>query len=432
MVLSGIALIVVFLLLSAFFSGVETAFLSSSRLKIELKMLQGSKAARILSDFKRQESKVLISILIASNIILVMCTGELDEISTPFLESFLEKGHWLVTVFQTIITTVIVLIFAEYIPKAVFRRLSDRIIFPSAYLLRFFYVLLMPLTWIVNKISKAILVLLKAPSEDDVVQLGKKDLEHYIEEVSASASPQAPVAVDLDTEMLQNALEFKETRAREFMIPRTQLVAVSEDESLAAIMQLFIETKHSRVLIYADNLDHVKGFVHSNDFFGRPTEIAPILKPVLLVPESMSADVLLREFGETRRTVAIVVDEFGGTSGMITMEDLIEEVFGDIEDEHDDAPTATPEEEDLQLIANHDGSYILGGRLDIYDLNQRLALDLPQEDAYTSVGGLIVYYAERIPKEGETIEMGEFDIAILKATETRVLLLRLNKRHEVA
>lgn len=430
MYLWGVIIIIVSLVLAAFFSGVETAFLSSSRLKIEMKSLQGNRAARILSNFKRQESKVLISILIASNIILVVCTGELDKLSEPFLKQFPALGSFGITLLQTVFTTVIVLVFAEYVPKAVFRRLSDRVIFPSAYVLQFFYSLLRPITWIVNKISKLILVLLKAPSEDDVVMLGKKDLEHYIEEVTAA--PEIATEAGVDAEMLQNALEFRETRAREFMIPRTQIVAVDVDASPDEVMALFQETKLSRILVYRDSLDNVIGFVHSNDFFRRPASISEIRKPVLPVPESMSADVLLREFGEKRRTVAVVIDEFGGTSGMITMEDLIEEVFGDIEDEHDDVPSVTPLEEDMQWVANPDGSYTFGGRVEIYDINERLPFELPEDDAYTTMGGLVVYYAERIPTEGETIEMGEFTVQILKATETRVVVVRLNKSEAVA
>lgn len=425
-------LLILMLALSFFFSGMEIAFLSASLLKIELKQRQGSRAARILSYFKKRTSEVLITILIGNNLALVLFTLQIDKLSGPILENqFLldpEVDYAIYTILQTLTATLIILIFAEYIPKAIFRRNSDRIIFPASFILSFFFWLFRVPVLVVNGIAKFILrYLFRVTTDDKIVELGKKDLDQYIHEIIA-ASDQEPVP-DLDTDMLTNALAFKETKARECMIPRTEIIAMPGDTSMDKLMDLFIETNLSKIIIYKENLDDIAGFVHSNAMFSSPQSIGEVLQPVLIIPETMPANVLLAEFTENKRTVAIVVDEFGGTAGIVTMEDLVEEVFGEIEDEHD----AEDEEvdEDMIKIVQDDGSVILGARWEIDDLNEsELELNLPEEEYYTTLGGLITYHAEKIPKKGEIIDIGFYRFHIIKATNNRIITVKLEKIEE--
>ncbi|MEZ4772500.1 MAG: hemolysin family protein [Bacteroidia bacterium] len=424
-------LAILMLVFSFFFSGIEIAFISANRLKIELKTVQGDRAGEILSNFNKKTSEVLITILIGNNLALVVFTIMMEKLSAPGMETYLgidpENSYLIYTFLQAIISTIIVLVLAEYIPKAIFRRNSDQIVFPSAYVLYFFYVLLRIPVWAVNIVSKILLqIFFRHRTDDKIVELDKKDLDEYIQEIIAT-SESLPVP-DLDTEMLTNALALKETKARECMIPRTEIVATSIHTSFDELVDLFLETGLSKIIIHGDNLDDIKGFVHSNGLFRKPDSIETIIQPVLIVPETMPANVLLAELTENKRSVAIVVDEFGGTSGMVTMEDLVEEVFGEIEDEHDDPEDEEPEE-DMVIVEEKDGSYIIGARNEIYELNEKLELNLPEEEYYTTLGGMIMHISEKIPAQDEVVEIHGYNITILNATQNRIIAVKLQKRN---
>ncbi|MEM8897378.1 MAG: hemolysin family protein [Bacteroidota bacterium] len=427
--LSVIVILLLSLVLSFFFSGMEIAFLSSSRLKIELKLRQNVRSAIILSKFTKRVSEVLITILIGNNLALVIFTIYMDRLTKPFLEG-VTNGLLTFTLLQSLITTLIILIFAEYIPKAIFRKLADTIVFPASYILSaFFWILRWPVI-LVNAISRLILrYLFRVTTDDKIVGLGRKDLDQYIQEVIAASEKQEMEDLDLDTEMLNNALSFKETKARECMIPRTEIIAVAKEAGIEELMDTFIEHALSKVIIYEDSLDRIAGFVHSSSMFSMPKTIEEVMQPVFIVPEAMQANNLLAEFSENKRSVAIVVDEFGGTSGMITMEDLIEEVFGEIEDEHDEEELP---EEDLIKLINEDGSITLGARHEIDDLNEDedLGIELPDEEYYTTLGGLIMYHHENIPKQGEEVEIEvdktQYKFTILKATPSKIISVKLS------
>ncbi|MEM7514922.1 MAG: hemolysin family protein, partial [Bacteroidota bacterium] len=427
--LSVIVILLLSLVLSFFFSGMEIAFLSSSRLKIELKLRQNVRSAVILSKFTKRVSEVLITILIGNNLALVIFTIYMDRLTTPFLEG-ITSGVLAFTLLQSLITTLIILIFAEYIPKAIFRKLADTIVFPASYILSAFFWLLRWPVILVNAISRLILrYLFRVTTDDKIVGLGRKDLDQYIQEVIAASEKQEMEDLDLDTEMLNNALSFKETKARECMIPRTEIIAVTKEADIEELMDTFIEHALSKIIIYEDSLDRIAGFVHSSSMFSMPKTIEEVMQPVFIVPEAMQANNLLAEFSENKRSVAIVVDEFGGTSGMITMEDLIEEVFGEIEDEHDEEELP---EEDLIKLINEDGSITLGARHEIDDLNEDedLGIELPDEEYYTTLGGLIMYHHENIPKQGEEVEIEvdktQYKFSILKATPSKIIAVKLS------
>lgn len=429
-IFTSIGILLAMLILSFLFSGSEIAFLSASRLKIELKLKQGSTAARLLSAFKNKKEEIIIAILIGNNIALVLFTHTWEDLTAPVLAQLLnstpEANLLVFTLIQTVVATLIVLVFAEYIPKALFRQNSDQIVFPLAYFLNLIYYLFYLPIWLTNGISKFILrYLFRVATGEKIVELGKKDLDMYIQEV-LDASEHQPVP-DLDTDMLSNALSLKDTKARECMIPRTEIEGVSIDTPVEALMDKFIETQLSKLIVFGENMDEVRGFVHSNVMFRDPEDIPSVLQPVLVVPETMPVNVLLAEFTENQRSVAIVVDEFGGTSGMITMEDLIEEVFGEIEDEHDQDKQVV--EEDMICMKLEDGSFMLGARLEIDDLNENpdLEITLPDEEYFTTLGGMILYYAEDIPKKGQKVRIGNYIITIEKATRKRIIKVHLKE-----
>lgn len=421
-----IALAILTLSLSFFFSGTEIAFFSASRLKIELKTLQGNRAASILSNFTKNPSEVIITILVGNTMALVIFTNTMEILLTPFVSDGLglkeDTNYFLYLLTQTLISTLFILIFAEYIPKAIFRSNSDRLIYPATYVLNVFHRILFVLVKIINTVSKFLLRwLFRMKTHEGVVELGKKDLDQYIQGVIATGEETTHLS-EVDAEMLTNALALKDTKARECMIPRTDITAAPIDTNVEEIIDLFIESNLSKIILYEDSLDEIKGFVHSNSMFLMPESIRPHIQPVLIVPETMAADVLIAELTENQRSVAIVVDEFGGTSGMITVEDLIEEVFGEIEDEHDEEAT----EEDMVKLEQEDGSYILGARLAIDDLNEEFQLELPDEEYYTTLGGLLMYVAEDIPPQDTIIQVGDYQITILKAISNRIITVRLS------
>ncbi len=419
----------IMLVLSFFFSGTEIAFITASRLKIELKTMQGSRAARILSEFKKRTSEVLITILIGNNLALVVFTLMMESLlAYPFTHGLgldPTKDYLIITLLQTVISTLLILVLAEYIPKALFRSRPDIFLFPSAYFLQFFYWVFRIPVMFTNQLSRVLLrVLFRVPfKENPIAELDKKELDQYIQEIIA-ASEETPVP-DLDTDMLTNAMEFKDIKARECMIPRTDIVALPMDATIEQVTTTLIETQLSKLIIFNENLDDVRGFIHSSGLFRQPKTLQEILQPVAIVPESMPANVLLAELTGKQRSVAIVVDEFGGTAGMITMEDLVEQVFGDIEDEYDEMEE---EEEDMILQLQEDGSYLLGSRLSIEDLNEKLELNLPENEAYSTLGGLLLFQEERIPAKDEIIDLGEYRIRVMVAAENRVISVQLQKQ----
>ncbi|MFN0204219.1 MAG: hemolysin family protein [Bacteroidia bacterium] len=357
----------------AFFAGIEIAFLAASLVKIELKTRQNSTSARILSYFKKNMSKILITILIGNNLALMLYTQQLGEIFEPLFHNYLHltkaENPFLLTFIEALLETAFLLVIAEYIPKSLFGRLADWIIYPAAYILQFFYWLLWIPVQFADLFSKLTLRLFNVSPEHEAAVLDRKDLDHYIMEAIES-SEGTPLPQFVDTEILANAMTFNETKTREFQIPRTKIVALPIGASPSELHQKFSETQHSRIIIYGEDMDDIRGYVHILSMFKKPKSIEENIQPVLMVPETMSAQVLMKEFAEKRRSVAIVVDEFGGTSGLITMEDVMEEVFGEIDDEHDE--TTPDSEEDMTIKRLENGGLLIGARQEIYDLNEEL------------------------------------------------------------
>lgn len=404
---------------------------------------KNDQAARMLADFKKSPESInwlLMTILIGNNLALVGFTmaveaGLLANPGKGPLEYLIgleqEDNALLYTLILSLISTPIILIFAEFIPKAIFKTAADRLIYPSVYILRFFYWIFYIPVWLVSGVVRGIQYLLGLNKANEDRELGMRDLGSYLRGVFAADNEDADVS-ELDREMFANAIAFRETKAREFMIPRTEIVAVSIDASLDELLEQFVESKLSKLIVYGESLDDIRGYVHSMSLFEGHKTLIDAIQDVLIAPESMLASNLLADFNDSHKTLAIIVDEFGGTAGLVTMEDLVEEIFGDIEDEYDQDQAII--EDDLIAKRNPDGSYLLGARLEIDDINENeeLALEpkLPEDEAYTTLGGLFIHIAEMIPDPGHEIEVGAYTLKALEVNPNRMILIELREKPE--
>ena len=386
-------LILICLLLSAFFSGMEIAFVSANKLKVELDKQSGMTYSRLLEGVLQSPAKFIATMLVGNNIALVVYGVMMAKLLEPTIDQYTQSS-FLVLLIQTIISTLIILVTAEFLPKAFFRINPNQFLKVFAIPLFFFYYLLWPIVRITIFMSKIGLRIIGAPLEEEDAVFRKVDLEEYLK--SSSKDEQD----DVEVQMLQNALDFSSVKVRECMVPRTEIVAVDLSQSIDDLAKVFVKTKLSKVLVYEENIDHIIGYAHSIEMFKNPSSIRSILLPIPIVPESMLANELMETFTKERKAVAVVVDEFGGTSGMVTIEDVMEEIFGEIEDEHD--------EELLTEEILSSGELRLSARLEVDYLNEKYNLDLPESEAYETLGGLLVENFESIPNEGAEITIGNY------------------------
>jgi len=409
-----ISIAAITLLFSAFFSGVEIAFISANKLKLELDKNSGKFPANIITYFSKNESDFITTMLVGNNISLVVYGIVMTQILTPKISDYLHSDFALLLI-QTIITTLIVLVTAEFLPKAIFRIYPNQILRIFSIPIWLFFVFFRPVALFMLYLSKVVLkYLLGQKLEEGKQVFGKTDLDEYLSNVkSAEGDEESRVEV----EMLQNVLDLTETKLRECMIPRTEIVAMDILVPIQEIKDKFIATKLSKILIYKGNIDKVIGYVHSSDLFRKPKNVRSVLLPIPFVPESMSAMQLLTQFIESNKGIALVVDEFGGTSGMLTIEDVTEEIVGEIEDEHD-----VEEITDKKLSKNQ---YQLFARLDIEMVNKKYGLNLPESDEYETIAGLILHHSEEIPKKDEVIVLEEFQFTIIKANQTAIQEVQL-------
>lgn len=427
-----ILLVLSMIILSAFFSGVEIAYFSANRLKIELKNKQGEVSAKILSGFLHKPGHFITTLLIGNNMALVIYGISLTVILDPVLKEILPlqlaNSELFMLLIQTLISTLIILLFGEFIPKAVFRRDPDRMIQFTAYPMLLFSTLLYPISKAVSALSYGMMrYVFGIKSVQEGLVFGRTDLDHFIKDTlyneKAGSNEGNP---DIDAEAFNKALDFNKTRVRDIMVPRIDIEALPISSTMEDILNKFIETGLSRIVVYEETLDQVKGTIHSIELFRRPATVEEIIQPVLIVPETMPANLLLTEFTRNRKTTAIVVDEFGGTSGLVTVEDLVEEILGDIEDEHDE-----PGEEDLTEKEEAPGKWIFSARQPVDYLNEKYEFNLPEGD-YTTLGGLVMFYAESIPSEGDTIQLDVYTFTILQADQNRLGLIRLEKQNSAS
>ena len=406
--------IVVSLILIGFFAGYEIAFISANRLSIELKKKQGLRSGIILSNFMESPAKFIGTCLIGLNIVLVvyglLFTAFLKGIAWNPLEV---ENEYLKLVIDTIISTFVVLVFGEFIPKAIFKARNDKLIAFFAPVADFFHTLLQPLASVFVAIAQWILTyIFNVRVNNKNEAFSKVDLEHFFQQTK----DQDEENQELNTELFENALSLPLVKIRQCLVPRTEIEGADIHTSIEDLKQQFIKTQLSKLVIYDDSVDSILGYVHQIDLFKRPTTIQEILHPIIAVPESMSATDLINKFTKERKSIAWVVDEFGGTAGIVTMEDVLEEIFGEIRDEYD-----VEEFVEKQLAADE---FIFSGRLELDYLKEKYELDFPENESET-LSGYIINKHEAIPKQKETIIVDHYQIDVLTVSDTRIEMVKL-------
>lgn len=398
------------IILSAFFSGMEIAFVSSNKLHIELEKKRDGFIPKILNKITQKSSKFITTMLVGNNIALVVYSYYMGKFLLRFLPSE-NLNDFSVLLLQTLISTLLILVTAEFLPKAIFRIYANEVLKIFALPAYVFYVLFHFFSEFITLISDFFLrVFFKTNSDEQQVAFSKEELGNYITEQLETGNEDEEV--DSEIQMFQNALEFHNVKAREVMVPRTEIIAVEIHEKVSILKKIFIETGLSKVLVYKTSLDDVVGYVSAFELFKKPKTIKSILLPIEIVPESMMINDILNILMKKRKSVAIVVDEYGGTSGMITVEDIVEELFGEIEDEHDSQEFL---EEKINEFTFH-----FSARLEVDYLNEEYGLNIPKSEAYETLGGFIIQYTENIPEENEVLDIAGFKIRILKTSTAKI------------
>ncbi len=387
----------------------EIAFVSANRFKVEVDKKRGSLSGSIVASFLTNPSRFISALLVGNNIALVVYGISMAAILEPWIKTF-TNSEWVVLLIQTILSTLLILVTAEFLPKAFFRINPNKMLDVFAIPAKIFYVLLYPLVWIIDRFSKQILsALFKVKLNEEQLTFGRSDLDEYVNEFGNNDQEDQ---IDSEIQIFRNALSFSEIKVRECMIPRTEIVAMEINVDVEELKLKLVETGLSKILIYRENIDNIIGYVHSFELFQKPKSIKSIIRPIGLVPESTKVKDLLKQFGQQHRSVAVVLNEFGGTAGMVTTEDIVEEIFGDIEDEHD--------KEVLVEEKISDNEYKLSARLEIDYINQEFNLDLPESDDYETLAGFIIELYQSIPELDDTIVIEKFEFKITKVDSTRI------------
>jgi len=407
----SIVIILTTLVLSAFFSGFEIAYVSSNKVHIEILKKQEGLIANILTRLTYRPSKLLATMLVGNNVALVVYGFEMGKVMTLLLPPFFQNVLW-----HTIISTLIILITAEFMPKVFFQIYANQLLKLFAIPAYFFYLLFYPFSSFIIWISDFVLrVFFKTKGDYVPLSFTKVELVDYISEQMGNAPKKEEV--DAEVQMFQNALEFSGVKAREIMIPRTEIVAVDLNETIENLIATFVSSGFSKILIYNENIDDIVGYVHSFDMFKKPKTIKEVLIPVVTIPETIQINEVLNLLMRKRKSMAVVLDEYGGTSGIVTLEDIVEELFGEIEDEHDKDKFI---EEKIS-----DDEYLFSARLEVDYINETYHLNLPESEEYETLSGLIVLHTEEIPTKGETISLPPFIFSIEACSQTRIETVRV-------
>ncbi len=414
MTISLIFSIIFFLALSALFSGSEIAFISSSKLRVELKRKRGARRGKILANFFDQPAHFLGTMLVGNSIALVVFTTLMTKLLTPLMSPLIPSEP-LQLFINTIITTLIVLVFGEFLPKTIFRLFADNILYFLAYPLRFFQFLLGVPSWFMTKLSNLLLkYILKTPIEKVDNAFTRVDLAHFIE-----ASFSSDTDEEIDKELFQNALEFRQVKVKECVVPRTEIKAIDADASIEELLALFQSSRLSRILVIDGDMDNILGYVHHQQMLSKPKQLKNIVLDIPFVPEVMRVQEVMNLFIKSRVSIACVVDEFGGTAGIITLEDIVEEIFGEIEDEHD--------QEDYIEQQISEQEFLFSGRLEIDYLNEKYeVLDFP-EGEYHTLSGYLVTTTETIPQQGVEIDLEGYRFILELVSDTKIETVRVVK-----
>ena len=403
------------LLLSAFFSGMEIAFVSSNRMLAEMDKGSSKLTRRLQTFFYKNPNDFVSTMLVGNNIVLVVY----GIFVARLLDNTIFKGldPAISVTADTILSTLVVLFTGEFLPKTLFKSNPNKFfsffVFP-AYL---FYLLLWPVSRFSTLLSKILLKIsgVKVDKDNDDGEFSKIDLDYLVQSSIDNATDNSQI--DDEVRIFQNALEFSDTKVRDCMVPRTEICAVEKSSSLSDLKNIFIESGKSKILVYDNDIDHIIGYIHSLELFRNPNDWHNHIRTMPFVPETMSARKMMQTFLQQKKSLGVVVDEFGGTSGIISLEDIVEEIFGDIEDEHDNS--------NYIALKNSDGTYLLSARLEIDKVNDLFSLDIPESEDYMTIGGFILHEYENFPKLNEVVRIGCFEFKIIKNTMTKIELVRL-------
>ena len=413
-----IGIIILCLILSAFFSGMEIAFVSSNKIYLEIEKKQDDFISKILTKLTQKPSKFIATMLVGNNVSMVVYGFFMGEL---LMRWFINLGFHLTDfsnlLLQTVISTLIVLMTSEFLPKVFFQIYANSFIkffaLPAYFFYKLFYYISSFLIWISDYVLRKFF---KTEGDQINLSFSKVELGNYISEQMNSV--QDHEIVDSEIQIFQNALEFSGVKAREIMTPRTELVAIDLHSSIVDLRDLFIKTGYSKIVVYTNTLDDIVGYVHSFELFKKPRSIKSIMIPVEFVPETILIKDAMNLLTKKRKSIAVILDEYGGTSGIVTIEDIVEELFGEIEDEHDS---------DEELIENRidDLNYIFSTRLDVQYINETYKLNIPESDSYETLGGFIVDFSKEIPQKGAQITIGNFVFIIEEATNKKIELVKM-------
>ena len=423
--ISALVAILVSLLLIGFFAGIEIAFVSANKLSLELKKKQGTYSGKIWGNFAEHPARFIGTMLVVVNILLVvygLLIGELlyplwHRLELRLVPSLAKYVYLIKLLFETVASTLIILI-VEFLSKALFRARNNSILSNGfiTYIVQFFNSIFSSVASLFVSIAEWILqYIFNVKVNDRKEVFSKVDLEHYLQQNKMHNEEESS---DINKELFENALSLGEVRLRECLVPRKEIIGVNENSSIEEIKKLFIETRLSKLVIYDKNIDNITGYIHQLDLFKSPATIKEILLPIPTVPETMSATDLMTKFSKERKTIAWVIDEFGGTAGIVTMEDLLEEIFGEIKDEYDDVDDFV----DKQLAENE---YLFSGRMELDLITEKYGIEFPADESAETLSGFIVQHNADIPKEKEQIIIGNYEFNILSMSDTRIETVKM-------
>lgn len=408
--------IIITMVFSAFFSGMEIAFVSSNRMLAEMDKERNGFTQRIISLFYAHPNGFVSTMLVGNNIALVIYGILIARLFDNTIFAGMDAGFTVPA--DTILSTLIVLFTGEFLPKTLFKANPNRLLAvfsPFAYIC---YVVLWPISKFSTFLSKVILRVFGLKMDDESADDGfsKVDLDYLVQSSIDNAEKDSDI--NDEVKIFQNALDFSDTKVRDCMVPRTEIQAVDWDASLEELQQKFVESGNSKIVVYKEDIDHIEGYIHSSELFRSPKKWQDHIRTMPFVPETMQAQKLMKIFLQQKKTLGVVVDEFGGTSGLVSLEDIVEEIFGDIEDEHDSTKYVAKQ--------TADGDYLLSARLEIDKVNEMFDLDLPESDEYMTIGGLILHEYQNFPKLNEVVKFDKYEFKIIKSTSRKIELVQLH------
>lgn len=408
--------LIIVMAFSSFFSGMEIAFVSSDKLRFEMEKNNMRFSAYILSNFYKNPNTFISTMLVGNNIALVIYGIIMADIINRYVLFGFENG-FLQLFCQTIISTLIILFTGEFIPKSIFKINPNLSLRLFAFPLFICYIVLYPISKLTSGISAVLLRIfgIKMSKEDSDKAFSKIDLDYFVRSSIENAA--TPDKLGSEVEIFRNALDFSEIKVRDCYVPRTEIVAVDMHDDISKLKNMFIESGISKIIVYDGNIDNIIGYIHSSEMFHRSSQWTDSIQTIPIVPETMPVHKLMRMFMQQKKSIGVVVDEFGGTSGIVTLEDIVEEIFGDIEDEHDSS----------KLICKqiNENEYVMSARMEIEKLNETFGLSLPESDEYLTVGGLILEKYQGFPKLNEDIEIGNYSFKVVKKSATKIEMVKL-------